>query len=95
MFGPIEARVGHRFLGTVDADAAGPRAAADFLLLLILQLVEVADAGQRLADVANVVLLHAAAAVEQRVAKLGQRVAVRRREADAGDHNPLMVGERC
>src|SRR5262245_21032605 len=34
--GPIDARVGNRFLSTVDADAAGPRAAADFLFLLIL-----------------------------------------------------------
>ena len=92
---PIEPRIGHRFLRTINADAAGPRAAADFLLLLIPQLVELADAGQRFADVANLVLLHAAAAVEQRVAKLGQRIAVRRREPDAGDHNPLMVVERA
>ena len=62
-------------------------------LLLVLQLVEVADAGQRFADVADVVLLHAAAAVEQGFAKFGQRVAVRRGEPDAGDHNPLMVVE--
>ncbi len=36
-------------------------------------------------------LLHAAAAGEQGLTILGQRVAVRRREADAGDDNPLMI----
>ena len=81
-------------LGAVDADAAGAGAAADVFSLLVPQLVEVADAGQRFADVADVVLLHAAAAGEQRFAILGQRVAVGRGQADAGDDNPLVVFER-
>ena len=58
-------------------------------LLLVLQLVEVADAGERFADVADIVLLHAAAAGEERFAKLGQRIAIRRGEPDAGDDNSL------
>jgi len=62
---------------------------------LILQLVEVADAGKRFADVADVVFTDAAAAIEQRVAKLRQSVAVGRGQADAGDDNPLMVVERA
>ena len=81
-------------MGAVDADAAGPRAAADVLAALIAQLVEVADAGERLADVANVVLLDAAAAGEQRRAELGQRVAVGRGQADAGDDDAVVVGKR-
>ena len=93
--GPIEAGIGDGFLSAIDADAAGAGAAADFFSLLVLQLVEVADAGERFADVADVVLLHAAAAVEEGVAIFGQRVAVRRGEADAGDDNPLMVVERA
>src|SRR5262249_48844929 len=88
---PIEAGVGDRFLGAVDADAAGPRAAAHLLLLLVLQLVELTDAGQRFADVADVVFLDAAAAGEEPRAELGERIAVRRGEADAGDDNPLVV----
>ncbi len=91
-FGPVEPGVGDGLVGAVDADAAGPGAAADVFLLLVPQLVEVADAGQRLADVADFVGLDAAAAGQQAVAELGQRVAVGRGQADAGDDDPLVVG---
>ena len=91
---PIEAGVGDGLMGAVDADAAGPGAAANFLALLVAQLVEVADPRQRGADVANLVGRHAAAAVEQRFAELGQRVAVRRGQSDAGNDNSLVVVRR-
>ena len=62
---PIEPRVFHGFVGRINADAAGPRAAAEVLLRLIPQCVEIADAGQRLADVANLVVRDAAFASQQ------------------------------
>jgi hypothetical protein len=68
--GPIQTRVGHRFVGAVDADTAGTRAAADFLLFLIFQLVVVADARQGRADVADIVVPHPAAAGQQRLAEV-------------------------
>ena len=89
--GPIEPGVGDGLVGAVDADAAGPGAAAQFLLLLIAQLVEVADAGHGRADVANLVGRDAAAAGQQALAKLGQIVAVGGGQANAGDHDPIAL----
>ena len=80
-------------LARIDADAAGPRAAAEVLLRLVAQGVERADAGQRLADVADLVLRHAAFAGQQGRPELGQVVAVGRGQPDAGDDDPLIVGQ--
>ena len=89
---PIQPGVANGLVGAVDADAAGPRAAAHFFAFLVAQLVEIADAGQRLADVADFVGTHAAAAGEQAVAEFGQIVAVGRGQADAGNDDPVVIG---
>ena len=88
---PVEARVGHRLAGAVDADAAGAGAAADLLALLVAELVEVADPRQGGAKVADFVGRHAAAARQQGLAELGQGIPVRRGKSHAGNHNPLLV----
>ena len=89
---PIEPRVGDRLVGRIDADAAGPRAAAEVLFLLIAQLVEVADAGQGRRRRSGFRTAHAAAAGQQVFAKFGQIVAVGGGQADAGDDDPVVLG---
>ena len=68
--GPIQPGIGDRLAGTVNADAAGPRAAADLFFLLVLQLVEVADAGHGRSDVANFVTPYATSTCEQILAEI-------------------------
>ena len=52
-------------LAQIDADAAGPGAAAQLFAFLVLQLVEMTLAGERVADVADVVGRHAALARQE------------------------------
>ena len=88
---PVEPGVGHGLLGRVDGDAAGPGAAADVFFLLIAQFVEVADAGDGFADIADFVVRDAAAAGEQVFAEFGQIVPIRGGQADPGDDNPVVI----
>ena len=88
---PVEARIGHGLVGAEDADAAGAGAAADLLAFLVAKLVEVAHPRQGGAKVAGLVGRHAAAAFQQGLAELGQRIPVRRGKSHAGNHNPLMI----
>ena len=78
-------------LRAVDADAAGPGAAADLLAFLVAQLVEVADPRQRGAEVADFVRHDAAAARQQAFAELRQRIPVRRGQSHARNDNPLLI----
>src|SRR5690606_11403967 len=91
---PVDARVSNRLVGAVDADAPRASAAADIAADLVLELVEVADAGERLSHVADLVRLHSALAIEQGLAIFGQRVAIGGRQSDAGNDDPLVVGHR-
>ena len=88
---PVEARIGHRLVGAIDADAAGAGAAADLLALLVAQLVEIANPRQGGAEIAGFVGRHPAAARQKRLAELGQRVSVRRGKSHARNDNPLLV----
>ncbi len=90
--GPIESGVGHGFARTVNADAAGTRAAAHFLLRLVAKFVEIADAGDRGADVADVVGTDAACAGQQIRAKIRQVIGAWRGEANSSDSNSLTLG---
>ncbi len=89
---PIEPRVGNCFLATINANAAGPRAAAEIFAFLILQFVELANTGQCLADIADFVPPHAAAAGQQVLAKLRQILPVGRSQAHSGNYDPLAFG---
>ncbi len=90
---PGHARIGNGLVGAINADAAGARAAAAFLPALVANLVEIAHAGQRFADIANLVAAYAASAREQRIAKVVQIVTIGSRESHSGNHNPLRIGE--
>ena len=92
---PRQAAVLDRFVGTVDRDGAGACPAADVFPLLVFQRIEVADAGQRLADVADLVLADAGFSCQQIGPVFSQSVAVGSGQADAGDDNALIrIGHR-
>src|SRR5207248_2734220 len=76
------------------ADAAGPRAAATVLAVLVAKFVEIAGPGQRFTDVTDFVLPHAAAAGQQGCAKRAQVVRPRGGEADPGNDDSQGVWKR-
>src|SRR5690349_8205126 len=82
---PVESGILYGFVGRINADAAGPGAAAKIFFRLVAECVEVADAGERLADIANFVVGDTAFSSEQGGAEFGQVIAVGRSQADAGD----------
>jgi len=83
----LEPGVEQRFPGAVDRDAARPRAAAELLLLLMAQGIEVDVSRQRRPEELVLDALHARHAVEQVLAVLRQGVAVRAGESHARDHD--------
>ncbi len=87
----LERRVPQGFVRTPDRDAAGARAASGLLALLVAQRIEVADAGQGFAEVADLIGPDARAAGQEVRAHLGEVVAVRARETDAGDDDPRKI----
>ena len=88
---PIQPGVGDGFPGAVDADAAGPGAAAEVLAALVAEFVEVAYPRNRGAEVAGLEGDDAAAAGQQVLAELGERVAVGRGQAHARNDNAVEI----
>ena len=91
---PIEAAVADRFVGGVDADAAGAGAAAEVFFGLVAEGIEIANAGEGAAEIANFVIADAAAIFEERLAERMPVIAVWRSQADTGDDDSLGIGER-
>ncbi len=91
--GPVDAGVLYSLLGAVDADAAGPRTAADIFARLVSQGVVFANPRQRRAEVTDFIGAHAAAPGQQPSAQLGKRVTVGCRHPHPRDDNALSIGQ--
>jgi hypothetical protein len=74
----IDPGIGDRLSGAVNGDTASPGTHADLLLLLVLEWVVLAHAGQLRAHVADIDALDAGHAGEQVLPELRQRIAVGR-----------------
>ncbi len=74
---PINAAGLYGFIGTVDAHTASPRTPASILAALMTLDVEIADAGNGLAKIANFILPHPTTARQKPFAEFVQAVAVR------------------
>jgi len=79
-----------RFIGTVDRNAAGTRPPADFPSRLIPQFVEIADSGQNGWHVARFILHNPGDSIQQVSPVLGEAVAVRSGQADAGNDDSVV-----
>ncbi|MFM2001669.1 MAG: hypothetical protein RI963_1095 [Planctomycetota bacterium] len=89
---PIEAAVADRFVGGVDADAAGAGAAAEVFFGLVAEGIEIANAREGAAEIADFVIADAAAIFEERLAERMPVIAVWRSQADTGDDDSLGIG---
>ncbi len=90
----IYARVFQSFVCAINPDAACASATPDVFARLITRGFKVALARDCLAEIANLIGRHAGLAGQQRLTKLRQRVAVGRRQANAGYHDAGQVHAR-
>jgi len=89
--GPVEARVGDGFVGAINGDASCSCTTAELFAFLVLEFVEVALAGEGVADVADLVVIDAAFASQEGRSIVRQRIAVGGGESDAGNHDALVI----
>jgi len=83
----LQARVRQGFVGAIDAYRTGSRSATNFLAILILPRIKITNAGQRFAEVTDLVRTNAALPVQEILAILGQIVTVGGRHPDTGNHD--------
>jgi hypothetical protein len=87
---PVEPGITNGFVRTVDCDRSGTSSATEVFFLLISQLVEIADPGEHMSDIASLVVDDSGSTGEQILAKLRQIITVRRRDADSCDDDTVL-----
>ena len=87
----LDARVRQRFAHAVDGNRASPCSNSYLLAFLVFRRIIRAQAGERVAEIADVVRHDAGHAVQQIRAEFAQGVAVRRRQPYSCDDNAFLI----
>ena len=91
--GPIQTAPRDRFAGRPYSNGTGSRPSASIATVLVLGSLELANSRMRVADVANVVVPHPAAARQECLAVTLKIWAIGARKPHGGHDNPLIVRE--
>ena len=87
----VQPRVLDRFLATVNGNTTGTGTSSLFPCRLVSRIIKIRDACQRLTDIADLVILDAAATLQKVLAECRQIIPIWRRQSDPGDDNPLLI----